>query len=112
MRLIDADHLKKVFDCACTGKNDNIHNVRQAIYCYGTGLIDTEPTVKSNEQENREEYLNKCLKEIFDYCREHHPYCDGCIFYEQLQVGPLITARCKVIEAPEVFGEAKEKPPT
>jgi hypothetical protein len=60
----------------------------------------------------REEYLTKCLQDIFEYCKEHSPYCDGCIFYRQVQIGKSVLGQCRVLDCPEVFGEAKEKPPT
>ena len=58
----------------------------------------------------REEYLTKCLQDIFDYCKEHKEYCEGCIFYRQVKLGSEITSRCKVLYSPEDFGQSKEKP--
>lgn len=55
----------------------------------------------------REEYLTKCLKDIFEYCKEHKDYCDGCIFYRQVKLGTNVIGRCRVLDAPEDFSQSK-----
>lgn len=44
----------------------------------------------------REQYLNKCLNDIAEYCKEHKESCIGCIFYNQVNVGSVIIATCKI----------------
>lgn len=45
----------------------------------------------------REKHLNKCLKDLSAYCKEHKDTCEGCIFYNQVQIDSLIMASCRLL---------------
>lgn len=52
----------------------------------------------------KEEYLEKCRKELYDYCREHKGNCAGCIFYRKVTIFDYPLNICKIINTPDIFG--------
>ena len=54
----------------------------------------------------REQDLEQCLSKIFEYCTEHKDTCTGCIFWREISVGNRKAGHCRVMYAPDVFGES------
>ena len=54
----------------------------------------------------REEDLEDSLNKIFAYCKEHTDTCIGCIFWREVSIGNHVEGHCRVMYAPEVFGES------
>lgn len=55
----------------------------------------------------KEQHMEDCLTEIFNYCREHKNGCEGCIFYRKISTIGLTLGVCRVLDAPDVFGYRK-----
>lgn len=52
---------------------------------------------------DEEKELEESLARIFRYCKSHENTCEGCIFFRQTQIGPIVFARCRVKYSPEFF---------
>lgn len=55
---------------------------------------------------SEENEINACLDKVFNYCKQHVEDCSGCIFYREVSIGSEGHSHCKVLYAPEVFGES------
>lgn len=48
--------------------------------------------------------VTECLDKIFKYCRKHKDSCEGCVFYREMTIGELQFVSCRVMHAPDIFG--------
>lgn len=55
---------------------------------------------------DEEKEVSECLDKVFAYCSKHKDTCEGCIFYREISIGSKGHSHCKVLYAPEVFGES------
>lgn len=55
-----------------------------------------------------EQEISNCLDKVFAYCKSHKDNCEGCIFFKSIRVFDSILVTCKVMYAPEIFGESAD----